>query len=159
MLTRSLSRRYHVPVPPAIAWDYLTDPVVVAAGSNHPVLVAKTTPGFEVGTRWDEIHDDACDFDSVPWVVLAAEPERSFTIEGLQSGARQRVTNTLAASDSGTDVTATIELRPSVKAHGTLVERAVLFLICLTGLGMSIVAGEFEESVDADREAIERLQP
>jgi len=157
MLSRSLTRTYQVPVSALTTWNYLSDPASVAAASHHRVLVNKPDPGFTVGTRWEEIHDDECDFDTVPWVVTACTPLTSFTIQGLQSGARQRATTSLRAIPGGTEVTATLKLSPSLKAHGTVFERLVVVMICFSGLGMSVVADAFEQAIADDRDHLSEL--
>jgi hypothetical protein len=47
--------------------------------------------------------------------------------------------------DEHTSMTSTLRLSVSLKAHGSPVERIVMFGILATGLGMSLVRSQFEE--------------
>jgi uncharacterized protein YndB with AHSA1/START domain len=150
VFSRTLTRTYELPVSPDEAWSYFTDPGAVAAASSHDLRVEAPPAGFGPGTQWDEQHGADCDFDVVRWSVTALDPGRAFTIESGQSGARQRVTTTLAPSDTGTRVRTTLRLRPSLRAPGGPVERVVVLAVLVTGLGLSLVAGQFDESVADD---------
>lgn len=150
MLSRSLSRSYAVPAPADQVWAYLTDPEAVAASSSHPVRIAKPAPGFGAGTWWDEQHGEECDFDVVRWTVVAADPRRSFTMESRQSGARQQITNAVAATAGGTQVRTTLRLRPALRGPGGPIERLLILLVLLTGRGMSVVAAQLDQSITDD---------
>lgn len=152
LFQRTLTRSYELPVTtPAEAWAYFRDPVAVAAASSHPLRVVTVDPGFSVGARWQEQHGAECDFDLVGWRVVAAEDGRSLTIEGLQAGGRQRATTLIEPHGDGVRITSTLELSPSRRAPGTVVERLLLVVILATGLGMSIVADQLDEAVRDDR--------
>jgi uncharacterized protein YndB with AHSA1/START domain len=147
MIRRTLTDTFVVPAALARVWDHLVDPVACAASWSHPVTV-ELGPGpvGTVGSTWTEMHGEECDFDVVPHQVVAVEPGRSLTVDLWQSGVRQRSTTTLqAVDDEHTSMTSTLRLSVSLKAHGSPVERIVMFGILATGLGMSLVRSQFEE--------------
>lgn len=157
MFTRTLTSTYEVSVPVTQVWDYLTDPAACAAQSTHAMWAEKPGHGFRVGTSWLEHHTDDCGSDPVRWTVRSLEPERRFTVEGLQSGARQRATITLEPTTGGTRVTSELEVSTTLRARATLTERLILPVMLATGLGMSILADGFRESVDDDRRYLETV--
>lgn len=89
------------------------------------------------------------------WVVRALDAPRRFTIEGLQSGARQRATTTLGPTSLGTEVRNRLEISTSVRASATVAERLILPIVLGTGLGISILADGFAESVADDQRYLE----
>ena len=157
MFTRTLTSTYEVPVPSTTVWDYLTDPAAVAAQSTHAMWAEKPDHGFRVGTAWVEHHTDDCGSAPVRWVVRALEAPRHFTVEGLQSGARQRATTTLRPTPLGTEVTSRLEISVSLRASATITERLLMPLLLLTGFGASILADGFEESVADDRRYLDAV--
>lgn len=157
MFTRTLTSTYEVPVPLPAVWDYLTDPTACAAQSTHSMWAEKSDHGFRVGTTWLEHHTDDCGSDPVRWTVRSLEPERRFTVQGLQSGARQRATTSLEPVAGGTRVTSELEISTTLRARATLTERLILPVMLATGLGISILAEGFQESVDDDRRYLEAV--
>ena len=154
MLVPTLVRTFAVPVPVPVVWAYVSDPSETAAASTHQKTVAPTGP-LAVGTVWDEYHlDDDCDFDSVRWRCTALEPERSLTVEGLQTGARQRVTTRVRAVEGGSEVETTVRLVPSLRAPATVVERLLLPVVLLTPFGRRLLAEGLDESVEDARRAL-----
>ena len=157
MFARTLSQSYEVAVPVAVAWAYLSDPVAVSAQSTHRTWVEKADHGFTAGTSWVEHHTDDCGSDPVRWLVRSVDAPRRFTVEGLQSGARQRATTTLTPTTSGTEVTNLLEISTTWRARATLVERLMLPAMLATGFGISLLAEGFEESLDDDRRYLEAV--
>lgn len=148
MIRRVLTDTFVVPAPVQKVWDHVVDPVAAAESWSHPVTV-ELGPGpvGAVGSTWTETHGEECDFDVVPHRVEAVEPGRSLTVENWQSGVRQRVTTTLrAVDDEHTSMTSTLKLAPSLKAPGSPLERILMCGILTTGLGMSLVRSQFDES-------------
>lgn len=157
MFTRTLSSTYQVPVPVTTVWDYLTDPAACAAQSTHAMWAEKPDHGFRVGTSWHEHHTDDCGSDPVRWTVRALESPGRFTVEGLQTGARQRATTILESTPDGTRVTSQLEISTTLRSRATLTERLILPVVLATGLGISILADGFQESVDDDRRYLEAV--
>lgn len=153
MPRRTLTRSYALPTTLAQAWAYFSDPVAVAAASSHRVQILKDDPGFAIDTGWLEQHGAECDYDLVPWRVVALEHGSSLTIEGLQAGTRQQASTRLEPRTDGVQVTSTLELRTSLKAKGSVVERLVMTFILTTGLGLSVVADQFDQAI-ADDQAV-----
>lgn len=117
----------------------------------------KPDHGFRVGTAWLEHHGDVCGSGPVRWVGRTVEAPHHFTVEGRQSGARQRATTTVLAGPIGTSVTNLLEISTSLRASATIAERLMLPVLLGTGLGMSILADSFVESVTDDQRYLEAV--
>ena len=141
----------------ATVWDHLTDPVAGAARSTHPMWAEKLDHGYRVGTEWTEHHTDDCGSDPVRWVVLAAEAPHHFTVEGLQSGGRQRATTVLRPTAIGTEVVCRLELSISLRARATVTERLLMPVLLATRFGATILGDSFAESVADDQRHLEAV--
>ena len=160
MLGRTLVRAYDSPADAATTWAYVSDPVAVAEASSHAKVV-RAMPPLTVGAEWDEHHlEDDCDFDSLRWRCTALVPGRSLTVEGLQSGARQRVMSTLMdrdGEDGGVQVMTHLTITPSLRAPGRIGERLLLPALLRTPLGARLLAEGLDEAVEDDRRALAAL--
>ncbi len=160
MFSRTLVRSFDSPADAATTWSYVSDPAAVAAASTHAKTVAGV-PALAVGTTWDEYHlEDDCDFDSMRWRCTALTPGRSLTVEGLQAGARQRVTTTLLDQDgdgTGVRVLTRMEVGPALRAPASASERLLLPVLLLTPFGVRLLGEALDESVEDDRRALEAL--
>lgn len=159
MFSRTLVRSFDSPADAATTWSYFSDPAAVAAASTHAKTVAPV-PALTVGTTWDEYHlEDDCDFDSMRWRCTALTPGRSLTVEGLQAGARQRVTTVLVDQEGGHGVQVLTRMRVgmALRAPGSLSDRLVLPVLLLTPFGMRMLGEALDEGVEDDRRALEAL--